>query len=222
MTTWVWLSRRVGREALQTSLIHIKHVIKVVTGLHEMIKMILEDKKDKALDIYNTVYREEEIADEKKREIIKLLSEGVLHPMDRDDILRLVLTGDDVAAHAKAAARRLKIALDTSLSIPREVLVLLDEMMEKSVKAVKLLENAVGSLITEPKKALEDANEIEELEEQVDELKMKAYEKAIEYGKSHWDISSIIVKEIIDNVEMITDKCEDTGDVVRAIALMRI
>lgn len=222
MTTWVWVSKRVGREALQTSLEHVKHVVKTVTGLKNMVKLVLNGKKDEALKVYDIVYREEEVADDKKREIIKMLSEGVLHPMDRDDILRLVLTSDDVAAFAKATARRIKIVLDTSLKIPKEVLMIVDEMIEKSVNAAELLEKAIGSLVTNPRKALEYADKVEELEEQVDELKMRAYEEAIEYGKNSWDISCIVVKEIIDNVEMISDKCEDAADVIRAIALSRI
>lgn len=222
LATWIWISRHIGREALATSLTHIEHVVKVVKALKEMNKAIISGEIDKAYRLYDTIYHEEEVADEKKREIIKTLSKGVLHPIDRDDILRLVLTSDDIAAYAKAAARRLKVVLESSLEIPGEVLKVLDVMISMSVEAVEILENAIKSLITDPKKSLKDADKIEEIEEKVDDLKMKAYLKAIEYGKNKWNISSIFVKEIIDNIEMITDKCEDTGDVIRAIALMRM
>ncbi|MBS7621781.1 DUF47 family protein, partial [Candidatus Bathyarchaeota archaeon] len=42
-----------------------------------------------------------------KEEIISEISRGPFHPIDREDIIELVLTIDDIAANLKSASRKL-------------------------------------------------------------------------------------------------------------------
>ncbi len=77
----------------------------------------------------------------------------------------------------------------------------------------------ITRLAKDPRRALEVANSVERIEEEVDEIRMKALEKVLEWCDRAKVSSCIICKEVVDSLENASDKCEDVADVIRGIAL---
>ncbi len=219
MSTWVWLSRRVGREVLKKFMEYIQHVEEVTHALLEMLESIKAGDLERAKKLFEKAYEEEKTADDLKRGILRDLARGVIHPMDREDIMRLVLTTDDVAGYAKAAARRIKIMLDLGFNIDADVLDLLIEMARKVNDAAELIRVGAAQLIRNPNEALNTADKIERLEEEVDEIRLVALEKMYSKCGKYPTAQCLLMKEVIDSIEGASDKCEDVCDVIRAIAL---
>ncbi|MEM4567952.1 MAG: DUF47 family protein, partial [Sulfolobales archaeon] len=95
-------------------------------------------------------------------------------------------------------------------------------MCEKVLQAIQLLKEAVMVLHSEPNKALSIANDIERIEEEVDEIRLKALSKVLKFCDQSEMSTCIVSKEIIDSLENSADRCEDSADVVRVIAVLRI
>jgi len=54
---------------------------------------------------WRIVFESERKADDIKRRIIRELSEEFVHPIDREELIRLILATDDIATFAKEASR---------------------------------------------------------------------------------------------------------------------
>lgn len=219
VSTWYWVSTHVGRRALQRSDTHIDLILEVAKSTLQLFKCFKDDDMSCVQEMFNKVFNYEREADDVKRKVFEELSNGFIHPIDRDEIVRLVLAVDDIAAYLKAASRRALLINPKLVDYEIKVYTLI--MCEKVLSAVGLLKEAVKSLPTEPNKALAIANDVERLEEEVDDIRMKALDRVLRFC-NHTEISAcIIAKEIIDSLENSADRCEDTADVVRILAVLR-
>ncbi len=130
------------------------------------------------------------------------------------------MTTDDIAAYAKAASRRLLLVLDNKLG--QEIVEKLLEMASKLYEATKLLKEAANQLLHNPKDALKIADKIERLEEEIDDIRMEALSKVLSFCDKTKPSLCLISKELVDSLENASDRCEDTADVIRSIALLSI
>ncbi|ABN69278.1 protein of unknown function DUF47 [Staphylothermus marinus F1] len=219
MTEWGWLGGRRLQDIITKSLEHIKTVHSAVLKLNELINSLINDDVDHATKIYSEIVTAERNADSIKREILYSLKGVFIHPLDREDLLRLILTADDIAAYVKATGRRLISLYSTGYKIPREVLELMNDIINKTVLASKSLLDSVLALGTDPSKSIELTHSVENYEEEIDEIRMKALEKIYMQCKENLTMECILLKDVIEDLEAISDKCEDTSDVVRLIAI---
>lgn len=219
-TTWSWVSTRVEREALKLLLTHLGLILEVGKSALNFFKCFKDDDQACISKSFNNIFNYEREADDIKKKILGELSKGFIHPVDRDEIMKLTLTIDDIAAYIKAATRR--ATLVDSRSIDHEIKIYSLIMTEKIVQAINLLIEAVNNLHSNPVKSLNIANDVERIEEEVDDIRLRALDRVLKFCK-HSDISSCIVsKEIIDSLENSCDRCEDSADVIRIIAVMRV
>ena len=95
-------------------------------------------------------------------------------------------------------------------------------MVKANVDCVRVLITSIDALPKNPAQALNLANQVEMLEETIDEL----------YGATRFHFAEeelpefktgelILMNEFFDAVETIADWCENTADIVRAIAVRR-
>ena len=216
---WGWIGRRRQLEIIEMSLNHINKIIEVSNELSEFLETYVTKGKEEASKVYEKIFLSEKEADDIKRDIISSLSTGIFHPIDREDLIRLTLTSDDIAAHAKYAARNLLIL--PQREIPKELGDLLIKMSKELQKATIRIKDGINELYRDPRKALEVADTIERIEEEVDEIRTEALEKAVAWCDTIGIPSvCIIIKEVIDSIENATDKCEDVADIIRSIALL--
>jgi len=136
--------------------------------------------------------------------------------MDREDLLRLILTMDDIAANIKAAARKL-LYLDPH-EIPESIKVDLIRLSDMVLDIVLRLEDALGALASGSKETLKRADIVERKEEEIDEFRSEFIMKTLRWGDNVKKISSLLMlKEAIENLENSSDKAEDVADVIRGI-----
>ena len=182
----------------------------------EYISLYANGNLDETSRCYDEIFKLEREADDEKERIISEVSRGPFHPLDREDIIRLVLGMDDIAANLKSASRKLLY------SDPRETP---DEVKKGLVELAKLLEEIVSklgetldALISGSKEVLKLADLVERKEEEIDEFRHELIAKILEWGDSAKRLSRVlIVKEAVENIEAASDKAEDVADVVRSI-----
>jgi len=217
---WSWIAKRKEREVISICIKHVDKVIEVAKYAKDLMNAYANGMIDKVKELYREVFDREKEADDIKRSIIAELSKGIFHPIDREDLVRLTLTIDDVAAYLKAASRRLMLLIPTRVS--KEISNLLILMASKVYEATMLIKDAIIELVEDPRKSLKLADDIERIEEEVDDIRMKALEEVLKWCEEVKVSSCIICKEVVDSLENAADKCEDVADVIRAIALLSV
>jgi len=220
VTVWSWLSSRLESEVLKMSIEHIELISKVAESALQFFKCFKDNDVECIRKFYGDVFNYEREADNIKRKILDELSRGYVHPVNREEMVRLALAADDIATYLKAATRR-AILTDPRV-VDYEVKLHALSMCEKVLQAVNLLKEAARALESEPLKALSMANDIETLEEETDDIRMNALHRVLKFC-DHNNISvCLVAKEIIDSIENSSDKCEDSADVIRSIAILKI
>ncbi|MEM4732276.1 MAG: DUF47 family protein, partial [Desulfurococcaceae archaeon] len=107
MSTWSWISRTRENIALELYVNLLEKIYMVVEHAVEALKAYSSTNYEKLAEEWRRVFELEREADVVKRKIIEELSKGLLHPIDREEVMRLVITSDDIASKAKAWTRRL-------------------------------------------------------------------------------------------------------------------
>ncbi|RLI04407.1 hypothetical protein DRO26_04650 [Candidatus Bathyarchaeota archaeon] len=215
----LWLGREKEKKILELCKNHIERVICVVKEMHKTFHAFGELNQEKVEENFKEVFRCEREADEIKRNILEELSKGLFHPINREEIIRLLLTADDIASYAKAASRKLLFIPPKSLTKSlREVLMVFSDNLLKIAEEVN---SAFQLLIKDPRQAVQASHKVENLEEKIDDFRV---ESIIPEFLSWCDTSKsislcLILKEIIDGMENLADKCEDVADVIRGIAI---
>lgn len=219
-STWAWLSGRRRREVLEKCLSHLNEVLEVVTKAKEMVEAYSNNDRDGALKAYHRLFEAERRADNIKHKIIEELSTELFHPIDREELIRLVLAADDIADYTKAASRRL-LYLDPD-KVPRRVIEAYMSIAGRLVEATKKAREAISLLASSPRKAINLTHDIERLEEEVDDIRNETEEWIINQCESLTTAQCLVLTRVLESLETSTDKAEDLGDVIRSIALLNI
>ncbi|MEM2875238.1 MAG: DUF47 family protein [Candidatus Hadarchaeales archaeon] len=218
----VWLGEAREKKILEICGEHMKKVVDTVVGLKTALDGFLDGDSKKQSNGFKRVFEAERAADELKRRVLEELSVGIFHPIHRDEIMRLTLTADEVAANAKAAARKLNMV--DSKKIPQKLGEILKKFANELVNAAEAMQKAFLELSRDRSEAVALSHEVEKFEEKVDDLRaeeltpelMRWYKKVKDIGLS------LVVKELTDNMENVADFCEDVSDIIRVIAISHV
>ncbi|MCQ5377069.1 MAG: DUF47 family protein [Candidatus Methanomethylicia archaeon] len=216
----IWMGRREEKAVISACKRHIEKIFSIVNRFKQFVDAYcdgnVEAAKQTAIEI-TTLERE---ADEIKESIIDELMESSLHPMDQDEIIRLILTADDIAAHLKSATRKMTYAHTSDVPEPIKnglkdmVNSLIDEMVAL-IQTIKALEKNKGEVTAK-------AEITERIEEKIDDMRVDLLAKILDWGDVAEHVRDfVMVKEAVENIESASDKMEDTADVLRAIAILR-
>ena len=218
-SSFVWLGREKERKILELCRSHIQKVVEVVEGMHKTFHSFKNLNQDEVEKNFKEVFEKEREADEIKRGILEELSKGLFHPINREEIIRLILTVDDVAAYAKAVSRKLALIPPNKLNASlREILkVFADNLLKITYE----MSSAFQALTENPSEAVKASNKVESLEEKIDDFRVESImPEFLSWCEQLKSISlCMILKEIIDGMENLADRCEDVADVIRDIAI---
>lgn len=165
---------------------------------------------------YDEIFTIEREADDVKEEIIMEVSRGPFHPIDREDIVRLVMTIDDIAANIKSASR--KMLYSNPEKIPNDVRNDFLKLGDMVVEIVSRLGEALKALVEGSKDALKLADNVERKEEEIDDFRVDLIAKILRWGDESREISSLLMfKEAVENMENASDKAEEVADIIRGI-----
>jgi len=215
----VWLGRQKERKVLDFCKKHLGIVVKIVAGMRKTIYAFCDLEVENANSAFKEVFREEREADDIKREILEELSKGVFHPINREEIIRFIQTAEDVAGNAKAASRKLNFIPPKKLG--ESLRGRLKEFSDNLLRIAELTRDVFELLTKKPSEALTLAQAVEEMEEKIDDFLAEVIlpEILAFCDRSRSVSTSLMLWEIIDNMENVADRCEDVSDIMRGIAV---
>jgi len=213
-----WFAPKRGHKVLKMVEDHLKLTQKAVNSLYEMVEAAAECDPDKCKRSYMSVSDMEMQADELRRSMVEELTEGEMFPEERDDLMELVRAVDWIADWSKEAGRILNsIPFEKA---PDEMKEAAMNMVRANVDCVKVLTQCIKALPRDSRKALTLANEVEMLEENIDDLYGEARKLFASLEFPGFTTGALILlNEFLDAIETVADWCENTADIVRAIAV---
>ena len=212
-----WFGDRRNLTVLEMTHNHLDLTTQAVRELYEMVRAV-GDAPESKKEFYDRISEMEMKADQIRRDMVTELSQRDLYPTERDDLMELVRAVDWIADWAREAGRILVIIPFERL--PEELRQSIEKMCRENYSCVKVLAKCIRALSGNPRKALELADQVELLEEDVDDL--YAESRRIMAGIEDLGMTrgaAILLNEFMDAVEMVADWCENTVDIARAIAI---
>ena len=176
----------------------------------EVLKDLLDNFdgiKEKARQIEEIEHK----GDTLTHEIVKKLNTTFITPIDREDILALTSSIDDVIDLIHAAATRIllyKITEPTPQAKELGFLIL---------KSTRELHRGITRLSTKMDEVFEHCVEVNSLENEADRVCRDAIAQLFDQEKD--PIYILKWKEIYETLETATDRCEDAANVLEGVAL---
>ncbi|MDD3345964.1 MAG: DUF47 family protein [Candidatus Omnitrophica bacterium] len=210
-----WLGMAEEQSILQDAKKHVEETYKTVAFFAEAVKSFISgDSKAKAEAIEN-VRQSEHHADILRSKMIDQLSEGMLLPPDREDLMHFVKTLDKIADWTNGAARLLGFIEG---EIPESVSNNIFSGTSLIVNSVsKLRESIVALTQNDLKSAISLSAEIDELEHQADDQKKIMIESIIRAKLE--PVSLLLTYQLAEYLEGVTDKIEDCADFIKVLAI---
>jgi len=209
-----WIGMEKERNVLEIVKKHTQKVQETVDKLENAFAAYVKEDFAAKEAISKEVITAERQADLIRRDLLDQLSEGILLPPDREDLIHFVKRMDSIADHANAAARLFEF-LDKPL--PNGIPTKLYEFTKTALLAVNRLSDAIDAMTADKKKVLGICTEVELLEEQGDEQKKELTGIVL---KSNLDAGTmILLHDIIEAIEETCDRAEDSADLVRVFAV---
>lgn len=144
---------------------------------------------------------------------VEQLHKTFITPIERDDIFRLISKMDDIMDYVEAAAERIALYKLTTMTSDvkdlADVLLRATQELEGTLKLLRNLEHAEA--IT--KRCID----INRLENEADSILRSAVARLFDEEQ---DVRAIIKwKEIYENLENATDRCEDVANIIEGVVL---
>ncbi len=187
------------------------HASLVVEGAHEL-NALLTDMGSREAHAQN-VSAIEKRADKITHETIHLLHQTFVTPLDREDIHKLISRMDDILDLMEDVAECV-VLYDV-----REVSDAARKLAEICVACTEKVKQAVGQLsnLDNAQSILKICAEIDQLESEADRVLRSAMSKLF---RDEPDTRQLIkLKAIYELLETVTDRCEDTANVIEGIVL---
>ncbi|MCJ7573034.1 DUF47 family protein [Candidatus Bathyarchaeota archaeon] len=214
-----WLKTRRKVQAITMVGEHSKDTVMAIEQLQRCISFAIEGRREDLERCFNVLSQKEKEADVLKKKIIIELAKGDLPPNEREDLMRLARSIDQVIDWINETGRIL-VEFDLD-KMPEEIKAIVKDMMRVIRDCVVKLDFCTGKLIgREFDDALTAADAVERLEEEMDGLYQKA--RGAINGLRGDDVAvgpTILLSQFMDAMENITDRCEDTIDEIRTISV---
>ena len=144
---------------------------------------------------------------------VEALHKTFITPIERDDIFRLISKMDDIMDYVEAAAERIALYKLTQMTADvrdlADVLLRATKELEQAIKLLRSMENA-GAIT---KRCID----INRLENEADSILRTAVARLFDEEE---DTKTIIKwKEVYENLENATDRCEDVANIIEGVVL---
>lgn len=183
----------------------------MVEGATELKALIddLGNVEQRAKNIKDIEHR----ADKSTHATVEALHMTFITPLDRDDMYRLTSKLDDIMDYIDAASQRFHL-FDIRTATPeiKELAVIILKSVEALQKAVALMENMKNS-----SQILVHCVEVNRLENEADHVMRSGMAKLF---RDDFDFKTLIkLKEVLELLESVTDRCKDVANIVEGIVL---
>jgi len=210
-----WLAMEEEHSIIKDALKHVEETYKTVMSFSEAVHAFAQgDINGKSVAI-EKVREGEHQADLLRSKMVKELSEGLLMPPDREDLMHFVKTLDKIADWTNGAARLLGFIEEKP---PENIMKNISSATEIISASVSRLKEAIHALSkSDLKTALADCEEIGRLEHEADDQK-KVLIGAIIHEKLEPTIL-LLTYQLAEYLEGVTDKIEDAADLIKVLAI---
>jgi hypothetical protein len=190
-----------------------RHALKTVEGAKEFLSLAQGGTPAHVLAISKRIKEIEHETDVITHSCVEALHKTFITPIDRDDIYRLITRMDDIMDYVEAASDRVALyELYAPTSETRDladVLVRSTEEVERALRGLRHLEYGDG--------IIRHCIDINRLENEADTILRAAVAKLFKEEKD--PITIIKWKEIYENLESATDRCEDVANIIEGVVL---
>lgn len=176
-----------------------------------LLKVLVAETPEKQKALIKEVERLEHVGDDITHSIFLELGKNFITPFDRDDIHFLASAIDDIADYIQASAVNIELYNVKKIGEPMiklaELLVEMSTDLEKAIKELRSFKNI---------RVIADACvRINSAENQADYTCNLAIARLFEFETDA--IELIKQKEVLQTLEIATDKCEDAANVLESI-----
>jgi predicted phosphate transport protein (TIGR00153 family) len=210
-----WLGMAEEQSILMDAKKHVQEIYKTVTFFADAVRSFNQgDLAAKTAAIEN-VGQSEHQADILRSKMINELSEGILLPPDREDLMHFVKTLDKIADWTNGAARLLGFIEDP---IPDNVSKDISVGTDLIVSSISKLQEAIIALTkNDLKNAIALSVQIDHLEHEADDQKKVMIGSIIHANLD--PVSLLLTYQLAEYLEGVTDKIEDCADFVKVLAI---
>lgn len=210
-----WLGMAEEMSILQDAQKHVEETYKTVSYFADAVKAFIQgDLNAKTVAIEN-VRQSEHRADLLRSKMVSELSEGLLLPPDREDLMHFVQTLDKIADWTNGAARLLGFI---ERRLPDGILKNISSATELIFSSITKLKESINSLTkNELKEALAGCEEVDRIEHEADDQKKILIESIIHAKLEPTEL--LLSYQLAEYLEGVTDKIEDAADLVKVIAI---
>jgi predicted phosphate transport protein (TIGR00153 family) len=213
-----WFAPKRGENILKMVDTHLVLTQNAVNDLYKMVEASSNNLEEDTKNFFESVSQLEMRADALRRDMVEELTKSEMFPEEREDLMELVRAVDWVADWSKEAGRIL--AIIPFEKAPNDLKQVVLSMCRANIDSVKILSDCIKTLPKNPRAAIDLANKVEMLEETQDELYSEARIHLVNLEYTGFTRGAfILLNMFLDALETISDWCENTADLVRAIAV---
>ena len=194
---------------------HVSLCTSIMNELVKLAELKTGGSREETERCLARLFKMEEEADGLRRQAAMELAKGILPPLSREDLMKLMERLDMVADYAKDAARILGIIHADELTEGFKIVFM--RFINKVNECVQALGDSMKALLKNFKDVVNKCYEVERLEEEIDVIYVEALKVARD---SNMKIqTSLLATELLRLLEMEADHCEDTADLIRIITI---
>lgn len=210
-----WLAMAEEQSILQDAQKHVEETYKTVSYFADALKAFIKADLSLKAAAIEKVRESEHQADVLRSKMVSELSEGLLLPPDREDLMHFVKSLDRIADWTNGAARILGFI---EHKLPENVLMNISSATELILNSITRLREGISALIkNDLKKALLDCEEVDRIESAADDQKKMIIESLI-HAKLE-PVTFFLCYQLAEYLEGVTDKIEDAADFVKVVAI---
>ncbi len=210
-----WIGAAEGKVVLDDARDHVEETCKTVRFFSDEVKAFISGDTAGRAAALEAAAQSEQKADTIKAKMVRMLSDSLLLPPEREDLLSLVKTLDKIADRTLATGRLLNFI---EACLPDNVLANISASTELIVRSVAKLKEGIDSLIkNDAKGAIANCEEADRIEHDADDQKRVLIGAIIH---AYLDPTSLLLGyHLAESLEGITDRIEDAAHLVKGFAL---
>jgi predicted phosphate transport protein (TIGR00153 family) len=210
-----WLGMAEEQSILADAQKHVEETYKTVTYFAEAIKAFIQGDLEAKTKAIENVRESEHHADVLRSKMVDALSESLLLPPDREDLMHFVKTLDKIADWTNGASRILGFI---EQKLPENILKNISSATELIFNSITKLKEGIQALTkNDLKKALSDCEDVDRFEHEADDQKKLLIESII-HAKLE-PTSLLLCYQLAEYMEGVTDKIEDAADLIKVLAI---
>jgi predicted phosphate transport protein (TIGR00153 family) len=210
-----WLGMAEHESILVDAQKHVEETYKTVKYFSDAISAFIKGDLGTRDTAIANVRESEHQADILRSKMVNELSESLLLPPDREDLMHFVKTLDRIADWTNGAARILGFI---EQKLPENILKNISIATTLIFDSISKLREGIGAISkNDLKKAIADCDEVDRFEHQADDQKKLLIETII-HAKLE-PATLLLSYQLAEYLEGVTDKIEDAADFVKVMAI---